>query len=541
MHSSAISSTTRSNSQGEHSPFAKTISVQTFDDDKQSTISRDIPRAEHALEALQLVAGNRVRHARCAPEFLEEVAGAHLKKFTSKKFKIITGSEARSFFKNYIIEHNQNADNDNLTSNEDIPSPIVFAITVWEAGRKCVDYYMTWRGRVRPRHSKDFESRTARLDSDFRRLAKTLDREYKRISSLKKHLNVATSLRKVEKKTRFGLLHKSRSPSNISVPIPEQENSKLVQQNPESPVSATDSVMSLPLLNMVRGVPFSHRVPLRVTNPDRMSIISEIDVLVKGPTNTSQPLPSIAVEASPPVRDNSDTPRVSVEQRSSHKITDENIKNSSASIRSADTRSSRSSVSSRSSSNSEPEEKEKVVYEEDEPCEFLIVFLGDRLDRDPTSWHGLEKQSSIRRLPADRHSPWISPLARPDDSVHYQHRQSLVFDSDSDEDEGNWRNSPVVPMKPMMEAMGFIPNTAYFRPAPVIPSVQYHPSIMGSPAPHQSPYLYSSPQLDTPSYVAAWSPSLHIPPTASPLSRPLSQAYSATYASPYMQPHNSPF
>jgi len=54
--------------------------------------------------------------------------------------------------------------------------------------------------------------------------------------------------------------------------------------------SATDSVMSLPLLNMVRGVPFSHRglpllklliilkltygpvVPLRVTNPDRMSM-----------------------------------------------------------------------------------------------------------------------------------------------------------------------------------------------------------------------------------------------------------------------------
>jgi hypothetical protein len=56
--------------------------------------------------------------------------------------------------------------------------------------------------------------------------------------------------------------------------------------------SATDSVISLPLLNMVRGVPFSHRgsslpkllhshlalhiyipvVPLRVTNPDRMSM-----------------------------------------------------------------------------------------------------------------------------------------------------------------------------------------------------------------------------------------------------------------------------
>jgi hypothetical protein len=36
-------------------------------------------------------------------------------------------------------------DNYKLTDH-DMPSPIVFAITVWEAGNKCVDYYMTWRG-----------------------------------------------------------------------------------------------------------------------------------------------------------------------------------------------------------------------------------------------------------------------------------------------------------------------------------------------------------------------------------------------------------
>lgn len=96
-------STVRSDSQEEHIPFEKTVSIDTVDDDKQSTTSQDILRAEHTFEALQLVAGNRVRHARCAPEFLEEVAGAHFKKFTSKKFKIITGSEARSFFKNYIM------------------------------------------------------------------------------------------------------------------------------------------------------------------------------------------------------------------------------------------------------------------------------------------------------------------------------------------------------------------------------------------------------------------------------------------------------
>jgi len=154
---SELSSTPRSNSQREHIPLEESVSVDIVDDDKQSTISQDIPRAEHALEALQLVAGNRVRHARCAPEFLEEVAGAHFKKFTSKKFKIISGSEARSFFKNYILEHNQNAsrnNNDNLTNHQAILSPIVFAVTVWEAGSKCVDYYMTWRGKTKPQHCK---------------------------------------------------------------------------------------------------------------------------------------------------------------------------------------------------------------------------------------------------------------------------------------------------------------------------------------------------------------------------------------------------
>ena len=50
--------------------------IPPIDDDKQSTTSQDAPRAEHTFEALRLVAGNRVRHARCAPEFVEEVTGA---------------------------------------------------------------------------------------------------------------------------------------------------------------------------------------------------------------------------------------------------------------------------------------------------------------------------------------------------------------------------------------------------------------------------------------------------------------------------------
>jgi len=256
------------------------------------------------------------------------------------------------------------------------------------------------------------------------------------------------------------------------------------------------------------------------------------------------------IVAPTPVRDSSNTLDVPVAQRRVHRVADEHIKNSSSSIRSTDTRSSLSSVSSRSSSRSDDnqswqastEEKEKADYIKNEPPEFLIVFLGDKLNRDPTSWHGLGKQLSIRSLPADRHSPWISPLAQPD-SVH-QFRQSVAMasleESDESGDEEGWKNSPVIPMKPMMEAMGMIPNTAYFRPAPVIPTIQYHPSIgsTNSPSPHQSPYLYSSPQLDSPYTIPTWSP---FPTIASPLSRPPSRAYSAAYGSPYLQTHNSPF
>lgn len=91
-----------------HSSQGEYKKLDDVEDDKQSTMSRasGVPRAEHALDALRLVAGNRVRHARCAPEFLEEIAtkGAQhiLKRTSSKNCKVICGSDARSAFKDYM-------------------------------------------------------------------------------------------------------------------------------------------------------------------------------------------------------------------------------------------------------------------------------------------------------------------------------------------------------------------------------------------------------------------------------------------------------
>lgn len=150
----------------------------------------------------------------------------------------------------------------------------------------------------------------------------------------------------------------------------------------------------------------------------------------------------------------------------------------------------------------------------------------------------LERQTSIRSLPPDRHSPWIGPLAR-SDSIDQRYLGNHIS-PESAEDSGlgeNWTNSPVVPMKSLMEAMGYV-NT-YYQPVPVVPGAQYvNLGQMGSPAPNESAYLYFSPQLDSPPYIP-WP--LPMAPS-NPLSRPPSQAYStASHGSPFMHPHVAPF
>jgi len=103
--STSGSSHTTSPLMREYKPVERTDDVE---DDQKSMMSQGsgIPRADGALHALQHVAGKRVRHGRCAPEFLEEMAakGANdgLRRFVPKKFKVISGQEARIFFRSYI-------------------------------------------------------------------------------------------------------------------------------------------------------------------------------------------------------------------------------------------------------------------------------------------------------------------------------------------------------------------------------------------------------------------------------------------------------
>lgn len=83
-------------------------------DDRQSTRSHAsggsrtvTPAPQAGKDALRRVAGHRVRHARCAPDFLAALGARgevpeSVRRATSKQFRIVGGSEARAFFAGYI-------------------------------------------------------------------------------------------------------------------------------------------------------------------------------------------------------------------------------------------------------------------------------------------------------------------------------------------------------------------------------------------------------------------------------------------------------
>lgn len=152
----------------------------------------------------------------------------------------------------------------------------------------------------------------------------------------------------------------------------------------------------------------------------------------------------------------------------------------------------------------------------------------------------LERQTSIRSVPAERHSPWIGPLAS-QETLHggytpsgstYARTPAGTPDgsSDSEGSDGGerWKSAPVIPMKPLMEAMGLIPSTNYYA-SPVIPGggagYRQTMSVGGSPASGAGAYLYGGsprgveavvPMGHSP-YVAAWMPPL---PAGSPYGSP---------------------
>lgn len=91
----SVTESLKKNLRRSSSPRPETI----YDDDASiKSRSSQLSRESNAIDTLRIIAGERVRHGKCSPEFLEGMA----ERVGNKYVKILTGAEAERFFKNYV-------------------------------------------------------------------------------------------------------------------------------------------------------------------------------------------------------------------------------------------------------------------------------------------------------------------------------------------------------------------------------------------------------------------------------------------------------
>lgn len=187
----------------------------------------------------------------------------------------------------------------------------------------------------------------------------------------------------------------------------------------------------------------------------------------------------------------------------------------------------------------------------------------------------IERQTSVRSNTSsmkERTSPWIGPLAKADllqpPVSQHSKRRSLRsnhgrtgHESDEETHDGNtsWNEGPVVPLKPILETLGFMPSSDPNTPSAAYPygplpslgptSMQGTPyalapgSVIASPAASTMNLGYAAsdvtPRMSTNGqYIPAWAMQARSA-DASPLSRSDSRVLPGTQmyaASPYLHP-----
>ncbi|KAJ6595016.1 hypothetical protein DFH09DRAFT_1357787 [Mycena vulgaris] len=445
-----------------------------------------------------------------------------------------------------------------LKANARTLPPVVFALprsAAGDAGRKVVDFYMSWRGKTKTTRLKGLARRAGFLDAEFRRVRETLDGEWRRASRALKcstHeeesppqlvraptdpqpqprlppllAEYAREERERERGEREG--YAPQSTRSVSEPLPLPSSFPINFDPTRPPLGvhrgSIDSVTSLPLLGMVRGVPAGNRVPLRVTNPgDRMSMSSSSGSYVEAP--------KAKVPRGSPLRDGVafDVPESA--ENASAKMYALQLPGRTASDSSGVSEGASSSGSSRKSKSKSRKEQEARV--DDGGQEKILIVLLDEKDKpaekdkpdDGATWHGLERRLSTRSTrkpspPGSAHdSPWMGPLVHLDENITYINtpdHSDYYSESDSDADEGpDWRRSSgVVPIKSLLSAMGYLaPEAAIMGGTP-----SPYGSYTALPAPYTSPY--------------AGAAAAHLAGYSSPYVAPLQ---GSPYPSPY-QPH----
>ncbi|PFH46396.1 hypothetical protein AMATHDRAFT_69969 [Amanita thiersii Skay4041] len=467
------------------------------------------------------------RRAKCPPEFLEEIAGGGvLEGFRTRakcKFRIVAGTEAEEIFEKFVgkleathVEEGSGVNKSPVHEPRLLNNPVVFAIRITDAGRKVVDYYMTWRGKI-PRIQDHKDRRLSFLDDEFRRVARSLDKYYKQAStagSAGSSRSQRSSLI-VEPSSKAPSSPKTRKspPSPISVPPPVQQQPEPPQTSGDRdrPVSATSSVISLPLLNMMRNVPFGNRLPLRVTNPDNASIMSDTETtptatrILETITETAEMKTAVPKSESPTAVESSQQ-RDSVETRTKgrHRTRSSEEKRK-GSRRSSDKRApdaeegspaKRHSSSRRHksqddySSKHSPKHRHRDRKDSDEASEFTIALLDDKLEK---SWHGLDlpETETPRAITTFLDSPWTGPLAHSSGTYFYSRPEDDESDDDDDDDDEWEDNYPVVVVPPA------------FNKSPVIPTTMEQGHKFPSPAPPVARALSYSGSVSNASVISA--------------------------------------
>ncbi|KAG6917388.1 hypothetical protein DXG01_002767 [Tephrocybe rancida] len=509
-------------SESRYAPDAfEKLAVKTAGIQLEPSMKTASPRPEAPSETLPVMLGRRTRRSRCTPEFLFDMSArdpSEIYEEYGKKLRIITGPEAVAFYKKFLGGKTAAeilALREGTATGEASPPLVVFAVAVADrTGRKHADYYTTWPGNESARDATEAK-RLKHLHSQFRKAARVLDSEYKRtrVYGVTSPLVPEKELQDLQdsdpsEKTR---------PASLLAPPPELKIDELL---PPPPVSATDSVMSLPYLDFIRNVPNAHRTspttPTKATatHQNALSSITEADPIYF-PTPTPFPTPAPAEKYLSP----------------------EDVHRSNDSIRSSRSKGSNKSSAASTVSMDSHRDKHKI---KDIP-EFLIVLLDERIDKDTRTWHGLERQVSkaTARSSGSRVSLWDGPLAR-ETGRSYLHRVRPDDWEEESSEEEEWDNSPVIPPIPPFFGMARSISEPHHLPPMIPPFPRFRPpaSLGASPIGSfanlghgPSPLPVPPPSLYPPSPYAP----VYVSPYHSPAAPPMRSMSRSSYQQPFPQ------
>ncbi|KAF7354394.1 hypothetical protein MVEN_01128300 [Mycena venus] len=278
-------------------------------------------------------------------------------------------------------------------------------------------------------------------------------------------------------------------PRSISDPLPLPSSSPRPLGTRESKESLP-SVMSLPLLGMTRGVPVSHRLPLRVTNPGgTMSMSSSNGSLVE--------TPNLRPTKSSPLRDG-----IASAAQDSANAQPMHIGNAVSGTSTSTLSPSRSGSSQREKSKISRHSKGPTPQVEDN-AKISMVPLGNKDKDDDATWHGLEgRLSSMRsaRGISPHDSPWLGPLVDLNEDITYtpdysEYHSDLCYFNDSDDSDPDSDDDTVWPLDGTV-TMGYLtPKAAVLSDMP-LPYGSYTPlPAMSSSSPYTSAELYTTPYV----------------------------------------------